>query len=258
MGKIDMIRQYFNVYRMKMLYAKVVTVIYGNKTLKDAVNESLRYWINNPDSYYLIGSIVGPHPYPKIVAKFQSIISKEIREQFKKLVGTILPNYIIACVGGGSNAIGAFYNFLYEDSVKLIAVEAAGLGIDTNYTACSTYKGTKGVIHGSITLLMHNQYGQITDPYSISAGLDYPGIGPMLSQLYQCKRINFLYVTDTEALYAAYELIRFEGIIPALESAHALAGIRQIHFKNDDIFIINISGKGDKDINLYSNFYHNV
>ncbi|WP_103327207.1 tryptophan synthase subunit beta [Bacteroidetes bacterium endosymbiont of Geopemphigus sp.] len=251
MGAFDMQRQKPNVARMKMLNAKVIPVISGNKTLKDAVNETLRYWINHPETYYLIGSVVGPHPYPKMVAYFQSVISEEIRKQVFKKEGRTAPDYIIACVGGGSNAAGAFYHFLKDLSVQLIAVEAAGLGTHTDQTAATTVKGSKGVLHGSMTLVMQDKDGQIIEPYSISAGLDYPGIGPMHAHLFQNRRAQFLNVTDKEALQATYELTQLEGIIPALESAHALAALAKLSFKKEEVVVVNLSGRGDKDMESY-------
>ncbi|WP_185851755.1 tryptophan synthase subunit beta [Blattabacterium cuenoti] len=258
MGEIDMQRQLSNVIRMKILGAEVIPVCSGEKTLKDAVNEAIRYWINNPESYYLIGSTVGPHPYPQMVADFQSIISEEIKTQLEEKEGNSFPNYVIACIGGGSNAAGVFYHFLENESVNLIAVEAAGLGINTKKTAASIHCGTKGVLHGSMTIVLQDQYGQVTPAYSISAGLDYPGIGPMHANLFVKKRVNFLHSTDKEALKAGYELIQLEGIIPALESSHALAVLRKIQFKTDDIVVINLSGRGDKDIDVYNRFFFNL
>ncbi|YBU89307.1 MAG: tryptophan synthase subunit beta [Candidatus Walczuchella monophlebidarum] len=251
MGETDILRQAINVSKMKMLGAKVIPATTGNKTLKDAINEALRYWINHPECYYLIGSVVGPHPYPKIVAYFQSIISKEIKKQLQEKKGITQPNYIITCIGGGSNSIGAFYHFLENASVKLIAVESAGLGIYTNKTAATTIQGSKGVIHGSLTFVMQDKYGQIIDPYSISAGMDYPGIGPMHANLFHTQRVKFFNVTDNDVLQAAYEISQIEGIIPALESAHALAILPKISFKKEDIVVINLSGRGDKDIKNY-------
>ncbi|BBA17154.1 tryptophan synthase subunit beta [Blattabacterium cuenoti] len=255
MGEIDMQRQYSNVIRMKILGAEVIPVISGNKTLKDAVNESIRYWINHPDSYYLIGSTVGPHPYPQMVADIQSIISEEIKMQLEKIEGSSSPNYVIACIGGGSNAAGSFYHFLDDDSVKLLAVEASGLGIKTKNTAASIHCGSKGILHGSMTFILQNKEGQILPAYSISPGLDYPGVGPMFSHLYIKKRVRFLHSTDEEALQAGYELTRSEGIIPALESAHALAALKKIKFCEKDIVVITLSGRGDKDINIYDKFF---
>ncbi|MCJ7468676.1 MAG: pyridoxal-phosphate dependent enzyme, partial [Candidatus Sulcia muelleri] len=217
-----------------------------SKTLKDSVNEAIRYWINNPDCYYMIGSAVGPDPYPRMVSYFQSIISEEIKEQLKEL-----PNYIIACLGGGSNAAGIFYHFLDDEYVKLIGVEASGLGLNTNKTAATIQKGSRGVLHGSMTILMQDKYGQILEPYSISAGLDYPGIGPMHANLFYKNRATFISVTDFEAIEAGIELSSLEGIIPALESAHAIASLKKLSFKKNDLVIINMSGRGDKDMDTY-------
>ncbi|WP_185849415.1 tryptophan synthase subunit beta [Blattabacterium cuenoti] len=255
MGETDMIRQYSNVIRMKSLGAEVIPVSSGNKTLKDAVNEAIRYWINHPESYYLIGSTVGPHPYPQMVADIQSIISEEIKIQLKEVEGTSYPNYVISCIGGGSNAAGSFYFFLENDSVNLVAVEAAGLGITTKKTAASIHCGSKGILHGSMTFLLQDKDGQVLPAHSISPGLDYPGIGPMFANLFVKKRVNFLHSTDEEALKAGYELTRSEGIIPALESAHALAALKKIPFKKEDIVVVTLSGRGDKDINVYEKFF---
>jgi tryptophan synthase beta chain len=229
MGEKDMQRQAPNVARMKMLGAKVIPAISGSKTLKDATNEAIRDWINHPDdTHYIIGSVVGPHPYPDMVARFQSVISKEIKEQLKEKIGTAFPDYVIACVGGGSNAAGAFYHFLDEENVKLIAVEAAGEGLKTGKSAATTVLGKPGILHGSKSLLMQTADGQVVEPHSISAGLDYPGIGPLHAHLFTNGRANFLNATDREALNAAFELAKLEGIIPALESAHALAGLKKL------------------------------
>lgn len=252
MGEKDIQRQAPNVARMKMLGAKVVPATSGSKTLKDATNEAIRDWINNPsDTYYLIGSVVGPHPYPDMVARFQSVISEEIRKQLKVEKGTELPDYVIACVGGGSNAAGAFYLFLNDEEVKLIAVEAAGLGVDSGMSAATSQLGSVGILHGSKSLLMQTADGQVVEPHSISAGLDYPGIGPMHANLFAGKRANFLNATDEEALEASFELAKLEGIIPALESAHALAVLKKINFKPEDIVVLNLSGRGDKDMEAY-------
>lgn len=259
MGETDITRQAPNVARMKMLGAKVVPVTSGNKTLKDATNEAIRDWINNPeDTYYIIGSVVGPHPYPDLVARLQSVISLELKEQLREKTGNPFPDYILACVGGGSNAAGIFYHYLDHQEVNLVAVEAAGKGLDTNETAATIKKGRPGIIHGSKTYLMQNEDGQITEPYSISAGLDYPGIGPMHSWLYETGRVQFLSATDTEALEAALELTRLEGIIPALESAHALAALSMIPFKPSQKVVINLSGRGDKDLAAYTNYLTNT
>lgn len=255
MGETDINRQMPNVKRMEMLGAKVIPAISGNKTLKDATNEALRDWINNPeDTYYLIGSVVGPHPYPEIVAKFQSIISEEISWQLDEHIGKTSPDYIFACVGGGSNAAGAFYHFLDNENVKLIGVEASGKGKNTDETAATIACGDTGFIHGSKTLLMQNFDGQIIEPYSISAGLDYPGIGPIHANLHKTGRAIYIDATDEEALEAAFLLTKTEGIIPALESAHALAGLKKFNFKSEDVVVVNISGRGDKDMDTYIKF----
>lgn len=252
MGALDVKRQEPNVKRMEMLGAKVIPALSGNQTLKDATNEALRDWINNPeDTYYLIGSVVGPHPYPDIVAKFQSVISEEIGWQLDEQIGKTTPDYVIACVGGGSNAAGAFYHFLDDESVKLIGVEASGLGINSGETAATMACGDVGFIHGSKTLLMQDYDGQIIEPYSISAGLDYPGIGPLHSHLFKSGRAKYIDATDQEALDAAFLLTKIEGIIPALESAHALAALEKLQFKPDDIVVVNVSGRGDKDMDTY-------
>ena len=252
MGQVDIERQAPNVERMKMLGAEVRAAQSGSRTLKDATNEAIRDWINNPeDTYYLIGSVVGPHPYPDMVARFQSVISAEIKQQLMEQSGKENPDYVIACVGGGSNAMGAFYHFLDEKNVKLIAAEAAGMGVDTDKTAASLKVGSKGIIHGSRTYLMQTVDGQIIEPYSISAGLDYPGIGPAHAHLFDTKRVKYLSVTDAEALQAGYLLTQTEGIIPALESAHAVAVLEKVSFKENEIVVINISGRGDKDLATY-------
>src|SRR5665647_2417958 len=247
MGEKDIARQAPNVARMKMLGAKVIPALSGSKTLKDATNEAIRDWINNPDdTHYIIGSVVGPHPYPDMVARFQSVISKEIKKQLKEKTGNELPDYVIACVGGGSNAAGAFYHFLNHKSVQLIAVEAAGEGINSGKSAATTQLGTNGILHGSKSLVMQTEDGQVIEPHSISAGLDYPGIGPMHANLFKSKRATFMSATDEEALESALELAKLEGIIPALESAHALYVLNIIEFKKDDVVIVNLSGRGDK------------
>lgn len=255
MGKTDMERQAPNVQRMKMLGAKVVPAVCGSMTLKDATNEAIRDWINNPDStHYIIGSVVGPHPYPDMVARFQSVISEEIKKQLFEKTGKPSPDYVIACVGGGSNAMGAFYHFLDED-VKLIAVEASGKGLESGHSAATTVLGKPGIIHGSKTLLMQTEDGQVIEPYSISAGLDYPGIGPVHAHLYETARAKFYSVTDEEALKAGYLLTKMEGIIPALESAHAFASLEKMTFMKDDIVVVNLSGRGDKDLETYMKYF---
>lgn len=252
MGAVDIERQQPNVLRMKMLGAEVRPAKSGSQTLKDATNEAIRDWINNPtDTHYIIGSVVGPHPYPDMVARFQSVISKEMRAQLKEHEGRELPDYVIACVGGGSNAAGAFYHFLDDESVKLIAAEAAGLGVNTDKTAATTKLGTPGVLHASYSYLMQTEDGQVIEPHSISAGLDYPGIGPMHAHLFKSGRAEFEYVSDQEALAAGFDLCKTEGIIPALESSHALAVLEKRTFKPSDIVIVNLSGRGDKDLATY-------
>ncbi|MEO7800731.1 MAG: tryptophan synthase subunit beta [Ginsengibacter sp.] len=252
MGEVDIERQAPNVARMKMLGATVVPATSGSKTLKDATNEAIRDWINNPaDTHYIIGSVVGPHPYPEMVALFQSVISKEIRKQLRAVTGDELPQYVFACVGGGSNAAGAFYHFLEEKKVNLVAVEAAGKGIQSGESAATTQLGTEGILHGSKSLVMQTADGQVVEPHSISAGLDYPGIGPLHAHLYKSGRGTFLSATDDEALEAAFELAQLEGIIPALEPAHALFALRKINFKKDDVIVVNLSGRGDKDMAAY-------
>ncbi|WP_233898280.1 tryptophan synthase subunit beta [Tenacibaculum piscium] len=251
MGEKDIARQAPNVARMKMLGAKVVPALSGSKTLKDATNEAIRYWIQHPDSYYLIGSVVGPAPYPDMVARLQAIISEEMKWQLKEKTGKENPDTIIACVGGGSNAAGAFYHYLEDEEVGLVAVEAGGLGVDSGESAATSQLGQVGVIHGSKTILMQDEYGQITEPYSISAGLDYPGVGPLHAFLHETKRAEFLNATDDEALEAAFELTKLEGIIPALETAHALAVLSKMDLKKDQVIVINLSGRGDKDLETY-------
>jgi tryptophan synthase beta chain len=252
MGQTDIARQTPNVLRMKMLGAEVVPVTSGNKTLKDATNEAIRDWIANPvDTHYIIGSVVGPHPYPDLVARLQSVISEEMQSQVKEISGKDYPDYVIACIGGGSNAIGSFYHYLENENVKLIAVEAGGKGIDSGETAATMVKGRPGIIHGSRTMLMQTDDGQITEPYSISAGLDYPGIGPVHSYLYKIGRVIFDNVNDDEALEAAFRLTRLEGIVPALESAHALAYLGKHKFGKEDVVVVTISGRGDKDMDTY-------
>jgi len=252
MGEKDIERQAPNVARMKMLGAIVIPATSGSKTLKDATNEAIRDWINNPnDTHYIIGSVVGPHPYPDMVARFQSVISEEMRRQLKEKIGSELPTYVLACVGGGSNAAGAFYHFLDEPSVQLIAVEAAGHGINSGLSAATTQLGKPGVLHGSKSLVMQTEDGQVVEPHSISAGLDYPGIGPLHAHLYDSGRAKFLSATDEEALTAAFDLAKLEGIIPALESAHALHALNILKFNKEDKVVVCLSGRGDKDLSTY-------
>ncbi|HNK30387.1 MAG TPA: tryptophan synthase subunit beta, partial [Ferruginibacter sp.] len=252
MGEKDMERQAPNVARMKMLGATVVPAVSGSKTLKDATNEAIRDWINNPvDTHYIIGSVVGPHPYPDMVARFQSVISEEIKTQLLEQTGKENPDYVLACVGGGSNAAGAFYHFLDEESVKIVAVEAAGCGISSGMSAATTQLGKPGILHGSKSLLMQTDDGQVIEPHSISAGLDYPGIGPLHAHLYESGRGIFLSATDKKALAAAFELCKLEGIIPALESAHALHALKMINFRREDVVVVCLSGRGDKDLETY-------
>lgn len=252
MGKTDMERQRPNVERMRMLGAEVAPVTSGNMTLKDAVNEAIRDWCCHPqDTFYIMGSAVGPHPYPDIVARLQSIISEEVKQQLTEKIGRDYPDYMMACVGGGSNAIGAFYHYLDDNRVKLIAAEAGGKGADTQFTAATIHCGTVGILHGSRTLVLQTEDGQVLEPYSISAGLDYPGIGPVHANLAKSGRAKVYSVNDDEALQAAYELTRMEGIIPALESAHILAVLPKIKFRKDDIVVVNVSGRGDKDLDTY-------
>lgn len=252
MGEKDIARQSPNVARMKMLGATVVPAISGSKTLKDATNEAIRDWINNPvDTHYIIGSVVGPHPYPDMVARFQSIISEEIKQQLLEKTGNENPDYVLACVGGGSNAAGAFYHFLENENVKLIAVEAAGCGINSGMSAATTQLGKPGILHGSKSLLMQTEDGQVVEPHSISAGLDYPGIGPLHAHLFESGRAIFMSATDNKALNAAFELSKLEGIIPALETAHALHALKMINFKKSDVVVVCLSGRGDKDLDTY-------
>ncbi len=256
MGALDVSRQAPNVKKMKMLGAEVIPVHSGNKTLKDATNEAMRDWINNPENtHYIIGSVVGPHPYPDMVARFQSVISAEMKKQLLAQTGSEFPTRILACVGGGSNAAGAFYHFLDDEQVELIGIEAAGKGIDTNETAATLTVGSPGILHASKTMLMQNQDGQITEPYSISAGLDYPGIGPLHAHLHKTGRAKFLAATDEEVLKSVLLLTQKEGIIPALESAHALAALDKIKLKSDDITVVNLSGSGNKDMETYLNYF---
>ena len=257
MGEIDIERQAPNVARMKMLGAKVVPAKSGSRTLKDATNEAIRDWINNPvDTHYIIGSVVGPHPYPDMVARFQAVISEEIQNQLQEKEGKVDPDFVVACVGGGSNAAGAYYHYLDNPKVGIIAVEAAGKGIDSGESAATSALGKTGIIHGSKTLLMQTGDGQITEPYSISAGLDYPGVGPMHANLFTSKRGEFISVTDEDAMKAGLELAKLEGIIPAIETSHALAIFETRKFKEDDIVVVNLSGRGDKDLNTYIEYFN--
>lgn len=252
MGELDMERQRPNVERMRLLGATVVGVQSGNKTLKDATNEAMRHWINHPtDTHYIIGSVVGPHPYPDLVARFQSVISTEIKHQLTAAEGNPFPDYVFACVGGGSNAAGAFYHFLENENVQLIGVEAAGKGLESGESAATTVLGKPGVLHGSKTLLMQTDDGQVVEPYSISAGLDYPGIGPLHAHLFQTGRVRFVSATDEEAMQAGVEVSRLEGIIPAIETAHAFAALARMDFVHDDVVVVNVSGRGDKDLETY-------
>ena len=252
MGQVDIERQRPNVERMRILGAEVKPATSGSQTLKDATNEAMRHWINNPvDTHYIIGSVVGPHPYPDMVARFQSVISQEIKSQLLEKTGSEYPDYVIACVGGGSNAAGAYYHFLDEPQVKLIAVEAAGLGVNSGKSAATTALGRVGILHGSKTLLMQTDDGQVTEPHSISAGLDYPGIGPMHAHLFESGRAQFYSITDDESLQAGVMLSRLEGIIPAIESAHALGALQKMQLSPDDVVVVSLSGRGDKDLETY-------
>ncbi len=252
MGEIDIERQRPNVERMRMLGATIVPAKSGSRTLKDATNEAMRHWINNPaDTHYIIGSVVGPHPYPDMVARFQAVISEEMRWQLQEKTGSALPDYVVACVGGGSNAMGAFYHYLDEPEVKLIAVEAAGLGVESGKSAATTYLGKQGVLHGSKTILMQTPDGQVVEPHSISAGLDYPGIGPVHAHLFDTGRADFIHITDDDAMEAGFFLSEIEGIISAIETAHALAALDKMTLKPDDVVVINLSGRGDKDLQTY-------
>ncbi len=252
MGAVDIVRQAPNVARMQMLGAKVVPAESGSKTLKDATNEAIRDWINNAETtHYIIGSAIGPHPYPDMVTRFQAVVSEEIQWQLQEKTGKDHPDYVVACVGGGSNAAGAFYHFLHDERVKLVLAEAAGKGIDTGHSAATSILGTIGIIHGCMTLLMQTADGQIIEPYSLSAGLDYPGIGPMHAHLIKSGRATVHAATDDEAMMAVIDLSRSEGIIPALETAHALAILDRIGLKKDDHVVVNLSGRGDKDLNTY-------
>jgi tryptophan synthase beta chain len=257
MGEIDIQRQAPNVARMKMMGATVVPATSGSKTLKDATNEALRDWINNPvDTHYIIGSVVGPHPYPDMVARFQSIISFETRKQLLEKTGKETPDIVMACVGGGSNAAGMFYHFLDEESVKIVAVEAAGHGVDSGESAATTALGKEGVLHGSRQILMQTEDGQVIEPYSISAGLDYPGIGPQHAWLFKSGRGEYVSATDDEAMQAGLRLTKLEGIIPAIESSHALAHLEKMNFKGDETVVICLSGRGDKDLDNYMKYFN--
>lgn len=256
MGKTDVARQHVNVEKMKMLGAKVEAVTSGNMTLKDATNEAIRDWCCHPENtYYVIGSTVGPHPYPDMVARLQSVISEEIKKQLVEHEGRDYPDYLFACVGGGSNAAGTIYHYIDDERVKIVLAEAGGKGIETGMSAATIQLGRLGIIHGSKTLIIQDEDGQITEPYSISAGLDYPGIGPMHANLAKQHRASVFAINDDEAVKAAYELTRLEGIIPALESAHALAALDKVKFKPTDIVVLTVSGRGDKDIETYLNYY---
>ncbi len=256
MGEVDIARQAPNVARMRMLGAEVRPAKSGSRTLKDATNEAIRDWINHPsDTHYIIGSVVGPHPYPDLVARFQSVISEEMQGQLLAQTGRAHPDAIVACVGGGSNAAGAFYHYLNEERTRLIAVEAAGKGVDSGESAATSVLGTEGIIHGSRTLLMQTDDGQIVEPYSISAGLDYPGMGPLHARLLHSGRAETVAVTARQALQAAFALSRLEGIIPALETAHAFAALDQLEFEADDVVVICLSGRGDKDLELYLRYF---
>tara|TARA_Y200000002_G_scaffold73404_1_gene57528 strand:- start:28907 stop:30088 length:1182 start_codon:yes stop_codon:yes gene_type:complete len=257
MGATDVKRQAPNVARMKMLGADVIPVTSGSSTLKDATNEAMRDWINNPiDTHYIVGSVVGPHPFPDMVARFQSVISKEIKEQLLLVEGRNYPDYLIACVGGGSNAAGTFYDYLDDERVKIICVEASGKGVNSGKSAATTKLGKMGIIHGSKTLLMQTDDGQITEPYSISAGLDYPGIGPMHANLFSSGRGEFISIDDDEAMSAGLQLSQLEGIIPAIETSHALAVFDHKKFNSTDIIVLNLSGRGDKDLENYINYFN--
>ena len=257
MGEVDMERQKPNVARMRLLGAEVRSATPGSKTLKDATNEAMRHWISDPDgTHYIIGSAVGPHPYPDMVARFQSVISEEIKWQLKEKTGSEHPDYVLACVGGGSNAVGAFYHFLDDENVQLLAAEAAGHGVNSGESAATTVLGKDGVLHGSRTLVMQTEDGQVIEPYSISAGLDYPGIGPIHAHLHDTYRAKFFAVTDEEAMIAADQLCKLEGIIPAIESAHAFAILNQKTFLPSDVLVINLSGRGDKDLNTYMSYFN--
>lgn len=257
MGEVDIKRQAPNVARMKMLGATVVPAKSGSRTLKDATNEAIRDWINNPiNTHYIIGSVVGPHPYPDMVARFQAVISEEIKVQLMEKENRENPDYVVACVGGGSNAAGAYFHYLDNPEVGIIAVEAAGKGIYTGESAATSALGKEGIIHGSKTLLMQTEDGQITEPYSISAGLDYPGVGPMHANLFRTGRGEFISITDDAAMQAGMELAKLEGIIPAIETSHALAIFKDRKFEKEDIIVVNLSGRGDKDLSTYIDYFN--
>jgi tryptophan synthase beta chain len=252
MGEIDIQRQAPNVARMKMLGAKVVSAVSGSKTLKDATNEAMRDWINNPvDTHYIIGSVVGPHPYPDMVSIFQSVISEETKKQLLQQTGSEQPDYVLACVGGGSNAMGMFYHFLDDENVKLVAVEAGGKGVSSGFSAATTFLGKEGVLHGSRSILMQTADGQVVEPHSVSAGLDYPGIGPQHAHLFKTERVDYVSITDEESLDAGLLCTQLEGIIPAIESAHALAQLEKMEFKGGENVVVCLSGRGDKDMETY-------
>jgi len=257
MGEVDIKRQAPNVARMKMMGATVVPATSGSKTLKDATNEAMRDWINNPvDTHYIIGSVVGPHPYPDMVSLFQSVISEETKKQLLELTGSDQPNYVMACVGGGSNAMGMFYHFLEDEKVRLIAAEAAGLGVNSGHSAATSVLGKEGVLHGSRTILMQTDDGQVIEPYSISAGLDYPGIGPQHAHLHKSKRVEYVSITDDEAMQACMLCSKLEGIIPAIETGHALAQLEKMSFQKDDVVVICLSGRGDKDLDTFMKYFN--
>lgn len=254
MGKTDVQRQHTNVERMRMLGAKVHPVTTGNMTLSDACSEAIRDWCCHPkDTFYIVGSTMGPHPYPDIVARMQSIISEELKLQLKEKIGRNYPDYLIACIGGGSNAAGTIYHYVDNEKVKIVLAEAAGYGTDTNHTAATIHCGSEGILHGARTLVMQTDDGQIKEAFTISAGLDYPGIGPMHANLAEQGRVKVLAIKDNEAIRGGYELTRMEGIIPAIESAHAIAALQHMRFKNDDVVVLTVSGRGDKDVETYLN-----
>lgn len=257
MGEVDIARQAPNVARMKMMSAKVIPATSGSRTLKDATNEAMRDWINNPvDTHYIIGSVVGPHPYPDMVARFQSVISEETKKQLIEKTGSENPDIVMACVGGGSNAMGMFYHFLDDEDVKLIAIEAAGMGVNSGESAATTFLGKEGVLHGSRSILMQTEDGQVIEPYSISAGLDYPGIGPQHAHLFKANRADYVSVTDDEAMQAGRLCAELEGIIPAIESSHALAYLEKMEFTGKENVVICLSGRGDKDLDTYMKYFN--